>query len=169
MASRSFIRFVTRRAAFACLLVALVSSGSFWLVHLAPGDATADLRRPGVSQETVARERARLGLDRPFAVQYANWVSHIVRFDFGRSTRYGRPVLELLGERTQNTAVLAIASLGVATILGLALGVWAASGRPAIRVVVGGWSLLAISVPSLLGLSSWCSSRLGPGGSLSAA
>ena len=121
------------------------------MVYLAPGDATADLRRPGVSQETVARERARLGLDRPFAVQYANWVSHIARFDFGRSTRYGRPVLELLGERTQNTAVLAIASLGVATILGLALGVWAASGRPAIRAVVGGWSLLAISVPSLLG------------------
>ena len=152
MASRSFLRFVTRRMVFACLLVVLVSSGSFWLVYLAPGDATLDLRRPGISQETVARERARLGLDRSFAAQYADWVSHVVRFDFGRSTRYGRPVVELLGERTRNTAVLALASLGVATILGLALGVWAAGrSRPAIKAIVGGGSLVAISVPSLLG------------------
>ena len=152
MASRSFIRFVTRRVAFACLLVALVSSGSFWLVYVAPGDATLDLRRPGVSQETVARERTRLGLDQSFIAQYAAWVARLARFDFGRSTRYGRPVLELLGERTRNTAVLAAVSLGVATLLGLALGVWAASkSRSAIRTLVGGGSLLAISVPSMLG------------------
>ena len=111
MASRTFVRFVLRRITFACALVVVVSSGSFWLAYLAPGDAASDLQRPGVSQQTVNRERTRLGLDRSFAAQYVDWVSRAIRLDFGRSSRYGRPVRDLLGERTQNTAVLAGVSL----------------------------------------------------------
>ena len=145
------LRYLVRRLVVAGALVFVVSSASLLLAHLAPGDATTDLIRPGVSAETLARERARLGLDRPFAVQYVAWLSRAVRFDLGQSTRYGRPVQELLGQRARNTALLAVAALLVATVLGVVLGVVSGS-RPAgaVRTVISGGSMLAVSIPPLL-------------------
>ena len=116
-----------------------------------PGDATSELRRPGVSESTIARERERLGLDRPFGVQYAEWIIGAVQFDLGRSTRYGRPVAELLGERVRNTALLAVAALVISTGLGVWLGVMAGRrAAGAVPLVIGGASIVAVSVPSLL-------------------
>ena len=106
MTRRVLLRKLVQRLIFAVVLVFIVSSGSLWLAHLAPGDAASDLRRPGVSEETVARERERLGLDQPFVVQYGQWLSRLARFDLGHSTRYGRPVSDLLGERMRNTRCL---------------------------------------------------------------
>ena len=151
MFKRAFLLYLARRSVFALVLVALVSSGALFLAHLAPGDATSELRRPGVSDETVARERARLGLDRPFLTQYADWIAGVARFDLGRSTRYGRPVVEMLGERTRNTALLAVAALAVATAVGLWLGFLSASRPDGIaRPVISGCSLVAVSIPPLL-------------------
>ena len=151
MTRRLLLRRLFQRLTFAVVLVFLVSSGSLWLAHLAPGDATTDLRRPGVSEETVARERERLGLDQPFVVQYGQWVSQVARFDLGHSSRYGRPVSELLGERMRNTALLAVVALAIATPLGLFLGVAAGSrSRGLLRRLIGGISIVALSIPSLL-------------------
>lgn len=151
MSWRTLLRQLTQRLTFAVVLVFLVSSGSLWLVHLAPGDAASDLRRPGVSEETVARERDRLGLDRPFIVQYGQWLSGAVRFDLGQSTRYGRPVSDLLGERMRNTAVLAIAALAIATLVGVWLGVTAGSRSTGpLKPLIGSLSIVALSIPSLL-------------------
>ena len=111
----AFVRFLGRRLLFALLLVFVISSGSLLLAHLAPGDYTSQLRRPGVSAETVARERRRLGLDRPVSAQYIAWLGRLVRFDLGTSFRYARPVTDLVGERAANTALLAVAALLLAT------------------------------------------------------
>ncbi len=59
--------YLVRRLAFAVLLVFVVSSGALLLTRLAPGDITAEMLGAGASRETVARERARYGLDRPLA------------------------------------------------------------------------------------------------------
>ncbi len=151
MSHRAFLRFLLRRLVFALVLVFLVSSGSLLLTHLAPGDATSELRRPGVSDETVALERAKLGLDRSFVVQYMEWVVGVARLDLGRSTRYGRPVAELLAERTRNTALLAAVALIAASAVGLWAGIASAS-RPTgfARPLISGASLVAVSVPPLL-------------------
>ena len=69
-----FVLFLARRLLFAVFLVLVVSTGSLWLAHLAPGDYATQLRRPGVSADTVARERERLGLDRPLSGQYRDWL-----------------------------------------------------------------------------------------------
>ncbi len=152
MRHEALLRYLTRRLVLAGALVFLVSSGALLLVHLAPGDATTELTRPGVSPETRERERARLGLDRPFALQYADWLGRVARFDLGESTHYGRPVTELLGERARNTATLALAAILLATFLGIWLGVVAGSRQAgAARAVIGAGSMLAVSVPPLLG------------------
>lgn len=135
--------FLARRLLFALLLVFVVSSGSLLLAHLAPGDYASQLRRPGVSVETVARERERLGLDRPIGEQYVAWLRRLVRLDLGTSFRYARPVTELVGARTANTALLAGAALLLATGLGLPLGVISGSRPGGSRRPFGGHRWLA--------------------------
>ncbi len=87
---RALLPYLARRLLFAGVLVFLVSSGAFLLTRLAPGDFASELVGPGVSAETIARERARYGLDRPFFIQYTAWLSRVVRFDLGVSSNRGR-------------------------------------------------------------------------------
>jgi peptide/nickel transport system permease protein len=144
-------RFLVRRLLFALLLVLLVSSASMWLAHLAPGDYTSEMQRPGVSAETVDRERARLGLDRPLAEQYLAWLGGLVRFDLGTSFKYDRPVTEFIGARARNTALLAFVALLLATGVGLPLGVVAGSRSTGwLAPTIRGVSVVGLSLPPLL-------------------
>jgi peptide/nickel transport system permease protein len=144
-------RYLLRRLGFALLLVLTVSSASLLLTHLAPGDITSD-QALLMDSAARARVRAELGLDRPLTVQYLSWLSGALRLDFGQSLLYSRPVNMLVGERALNTAVLASVALLLATMLGVPLGVYSGSrsrglGRTLVRV----WSILALSVPPLIG------------------
>ena len=133
------------------MLVFLVSSGAFLLTRLAPGDFTSELVGPGVSPETIARERARLGLDRPLFTQYTAWLFRVVRFDLGTSFRYGRPVGSLVGERAANSALLAVAALLLATLVGLPLGVVSGSRQTGVVAgIIRGASVIGRSLPPLL-------------------
>jgi peptide/nickel transport system permease protein len=143
--------YLARRLVFAGLLVLTVSSASLLLVRLAPGDYATQALGIGAHPETLAQTRARLGLDRPFRVQYRDWIVSALRLDFGTSMVYDRPVRDLIPERAANTAVLAITALVAATLVGLPLGVMTGSGRggllpAAIRTV----SILLLSMPPLL-------------------
>lgn len=143
-------RYVVRRIAFACLLLFVVSSGAMLLAAVAPGDVTAE-RVGRASAVERARERARLGLDRPVVVQYGAWLSRAVRLDFGTSLRYGRPVGELVRERAWNSVMLAGVALAGATLVGIPLGVVAGSRpeRPVGRLIAFG-SSIGVSLPPLL-------------------
>ncbi len=146
-----FVSFLARRVLFALLLVLVVSSGTMWLAHLAPGDYATQLRGPGVSAETLARERERLGLDRSLAEQYRDWLVGLARFDLGTSYRFARPVKDLVGERAGNTAVLAGTALLIATGVGLPLGVIAGSSSASVLVsTIRGVSVFGLSLPPLL-------------------
>ena len=143
--------YILRRLAFALFLVVAVSSASLVLAELAPGDYATGSFGVGARPETVERARARFGLDRSIAAQYGDWLRHAVRLDFGRSMLYDRPVSELIPERAVNTAILAVTSLAIATLVGLPLGIISGSRRGglvphAIRTV----SVLLLSLPPLL-------------------
>ena len=144
----AFVVFLGRRLLFALLLVFVVSSGSMLLAHLAPGDYTSALNQPGVSAETVARERERLGLDRPLWEQYTAWLGRLARLDLGTSFRYARPVTELVGEFAANTALLAVAALLLATGIGVPLGVVSGSRRGGVLAsTIRGVSVVGLSLP----------------------
>jgi peptide/nickel transport system permease protein len=98
----------------------------------------------------VARQRAELGLDQPLLTQYARWLGGLARLDFGQSTRYRRPVRDLLGERAANTALLAVVALVVATGVGVPLGRFAGASAGGLGRVVRAGSLAVLSVPPLL-------------------
>ncbi|MGE5361553.1 MAG: ABC transporter permease, partial [Bacteroidales bacterium] len=145
------IRLLARRAAFALLLVFVVSSGALLLVRLAPGDAASELVSQGAGLQAIARERARLGIDRPILEQYGSWLSHAVRLDFGQSIMYGRPVGALLKQRAANTALLAAAALACATLIGIPLGVVSGSRRSGwLRAAIRAASLVCLSLPPLV-------------------
>ncbi len=144
-------RYLVRRLIAAIVLVAVVSSAALLLTRLAPGDFASQLYGSGATAQAIARERARYGLDRPVAAQYLDWLSHAARLDFGVSLVYHRPVAELLRDRAGNTAILALAALLLATLLGLPAGIVSGSRRQgAARSIIRGASVVMLSLPSLV-------------------
>ena len=143
------VRFLLRRLLFAALLVIAVSSGALLLTRLAPGDVTANLGALAPPDE-VARTRARFDLDRSPVAQWGGWALRASRFDFGDSFLYNRPVGGLIRRAAANTAILAVAALAAATLLGIPLGILSGSRRGAVPAAVRGVSLVCLSVPPLL-------------------
>jgi len=140
--------FLLRRILSAVVLVFLVASGAQLLAQIAAGDFA---EQPGKSQEQIARERHRLGLDQPIAQQYTRWVRRAVTLDFGESFYYQQPVSGLVADRARNTAVLASTALVMATLIGIPWGVLTGSRRDGVLVMaLRGISLVLISVPPLI-------------------
>jgi peptide/nickel transport system permease protein len=141
------IRYLARRLAFALVLVVAVSSGAFLLARVAPGDFFDPRMNPAV----LARQRARFGLDKPITQHYREWLVSAAHLDFGESMLYERPVGGLVIERGANTAVLALSSLALATLVGLPLGVVAGSRKiGALAAAIRAASLVLLSLPPLL-------------------
>ncbi|HEX2923301.1 MAG TPA: ABC transporter permease [Chloroflexota bacterium] len=111
----------------AVLLLFLVSLVTFVLVRLAPGDPSAFFYGSSISAEDAAQFRARWGLDDPVHIQYVRWAANALSGDLGRSYQDGRPVLTVIAERVPASLLLAISALVMATVLGVSLGVLAAS------------------------------------------
>jgi peptide/nickel transport system permease protein len=124
---------LARRLGAALLLVWLVCTLTFGLLHLAPGDAALLLLPPEGDAATLARLRAQLGLDAPLAVQYLRWIGGLASGELGTSHASGRPVTALLGEALPVSLLLGLASLTLTVILGVAVGGVQArrAGRPA--------------------------------------
>jgi peptide/nickel transport system permease protein len=143
-------RYIVRRLVFVTLLVFGVSSASLFLAIAAPGDYVTDAFKVGVSAEMAASARTRYGLDQPVLAQYGHWLARAIRFDFGRSLAYDRPVADLVPERAANTALLAAVALVVSTIIGIPLGIVSGSRRGRLSSLIQAASLAVISMPPLL-------------------
>lgn len=98
----------------------------FILVRVVPGDFVAQkygvASGAQVSQEVIDAERARLGLDKPYAVQLGEWLWGLTHFDLGNSLFTERPVLTEIGERFQLTLQTAIMGTLVAVAIAIPLG-----------------------------------------------
>jgi peptide/nickel transport system permease protein len=106
-------------------VLVLISLLVFLLIHAAPGDPADLLLSDEASPADIAEARRRWGLDQPIYVQYLRFLANIASGDLGISFRYSDPVLELIGQRLPATIELAIASLLIALVFGIPLGVWA--------------------------------------------
>lgn len=103
---------------------------SFFVIHLAPGSPT-DLQvslNPLAGDTVRQRLNALYGLDRPLVVQYADWLSHLVRLDFGNSlSSDGRPVMDKILERMPLTVGMNVASLLLTLLIAVPIGVISAA------------------------------------------
>lgn len=125
----------------------------FILLHVS-GDPALLLVTQDATRQDIERIRQTYGLDRPLSVQYVRFIERVARGDLGYSYRQGLPVTELIAGRISATFKLALASLAVAIVLGVTLGMAAAvrrgSGVDTTAMTV---ALLGTSMPSFwLGL-----------------
>jgi len=106
-----------------------VSFLTFCLTYIAPGDPAAMVLEAGdhiVSEELLQKTRAEMGLDKPFLVQYANWVGGLLHGDMGISYSAKKPVAEKLAEGFTGTFFLAAVTVVFVLIISLPLGIWSA-------------------------------------------
>jgi peptide/nickel transport system permease protein len=142
-------RYFAGRLGQSILLVWLVLTITFFLLHLAPGDPMARYDDPEMDPETVEMMRRQFGLDRSVPEQYARWISNFARGNFGISLRYNRPVSELLASAVPNTLRLTVVALAVYIILGVALGVTSAARKNSLFDRIGTLTALVVySIPS---------------------
>lgn len=124
-------RHVLFRLGQSLAVLLVMSAVVYGLMGVMPGDPI-DLMlagNPHLTSEDAARLRALQGLDKPLAERYLNWLSMAATGDFGYSRLHARPVLEVLLPALGNTALLLSASLILALLVALPLGVLA-SLRP---------------------------------------
>jgi peptide/nickel transport system permease protein len=113
-------RFLAGRLAQAAIVVFLVTTVTFVLVHLAPGDpfATA-FERPGVSEAVRQQWRESFGLDRPLGEQYLRWLGNAARGQLGWSFSFRRPVRDVIADALPRTLLL----VGLSGVFSFALGI----------------------------------------------
>jgi len=129
------------------LAVGLIAFSMFRFV----GDPVASLAGQEASDADRVELSERLGLNDPFPIQFARFLAHAARGDFGISYRQARPVADLLAERLPATLELAVLSALFAFVVGIALGVYAAINRRGLianSVMV--LSLIGVSLPTFL-------------------
>ena len=99
----------------------------FVVIRILPGDAAMIILGTEGSPEAVARLRASMGLDRPFAVQYLDWIGRAARGDLGRSIQYDVPVAGLILSRMSVTLPLTLLAAGLMVVTAVPVGVFAAT------------------------------------------
>ena len=139
--------FLARRAAHSVPLLLVVSLFVFCLIHAVPGGPLAlYLDNPNVRPQDIERLRAAMGLDRPLAIQYVDWLRAFARGDWGYSYADGRPVLDRLVERVPATMELVGISTVVGLLIAIAVGTVAAVRRGVDRVTMVA-SVAGVSLP----------------------
>ncbi len=143
------LRYLVRRLVLTIPVLIGVATLVFALIHFIPGDPAAAMLGEGATPEEIHQLRERLGLNRPLLVQYGSFLQGVVRGDLGVSLRNDQPVTQQILERMPATAELAFASMAVAVLLAVPLGIVAAVWRgTAIDAGAMTLSLVGISVPN---------------------
>jgi len=117
------LRFILHRIFMLGPVLFGVTLVSFSLLHLVPGDPAEILAGQEATKEDVDRIRVEYGLDKPLAVQYVRFLVNAAQGDLGISIQSRHPVRELLFQRLIFTLQLSLASILVASAIGLLAGI----------------------------------------------
>jgi peptide/nickel transport system permease protein len=146
------IRYLARRVLLMVPTLLGVAVLIFLMLRVVPGDIVeVKLRGDGgaVTQDLIERERARLGLDKPLPLQFADWMIGLATFDLGKSMWTERPVIEEIGLRFQLSLELAVLAMLIAVAVALPLGTIAALTRDTwVDLLVRTIAIAGLAVPS---------------------
>jgi ABC-type dipeptide/oligopeptide/nickel transport system permease component len=121
--------YLARRGLRMAVILLLSSIAVFYSLRFAPGDPSGVVLNPLALEEAREAYRERLGLNEPVFAQYAVYLSNLLRGDLGNSLVTGTPIEELLTYYGRNSLILGLSALAVSYLIGLPLGVLAASRR----------------------------------------
>ena len=117
--------YIAKRLVLAVFVALFVSFITFIMIRAA-GDPAIAMAGEGASAEDIEFIRIQFGFDKPLLLQYLVWFTGILRGDFGISTYFALPVVELLAERLPITLSLGLAALIFSILLAVPLGILAA-------------------------------------------
>jgi peptide/nickel transport system permease protein len=124
--------YLIRRLLLAAVTIWAITVVTFVIIQLPPGDfvdayvAQSAAMGSAITMEEAAALRQAYGLDEPLLVQYVKWVSLIARGEFGVSFEFGRPVVEVIGDRLWLTILLSIGAIIVTWGIALPIGIYSA-------------------------------------------
>jgi peptide/nickel transport system permease protein len=141
--------FLLQRLATFVATLAVASLVVFAVLELLPGNAAQVILGETATPESLAALEARLGLDRPPAQRYFDWVGGLLQGRTARSISYDAPTAELIAERLQVSLPLAVLAMVLTVVLSLGLGIFAAARHGTLADVgVMGFSQLGIAIPN---------------------
>ncbi|MFF8481205.1 ABC transporter permease [Streptomyces antibioticus] len=142
--------FLLRRAALLVVSLLAASVLVFLALRLLPGDVAQTIGGIKATPAQVSAVRHDLGLDRPLAAQYGDWIGGVVTGDFGRSVLDGTSVSGQLAEKFAVTGPLAAGAVVLALAFAVPLGVLAAVRRDSrLGSAVNTVGQLGIALPTL--------------------
>ena len=146
------IRYAWRRLLLVVPTLLGVAVLIFLMLRVVPGDVVElKLRGEGgtVTEDVVQRERARLGLDKPLLLQFADWMRGLATLDLGKSMWTERPVIDEIGLRFSLSLELAVLAMLVAVAVAVPLGIVSALLRDSwIDYLVRCFSIAGLAVPA---------------------
>lgn len=142
-------QYVLRRVALAIPTLFFVSVIVFAMMRLMPGDVVVRMVEGQAYAPTIEAMRKDLGLDRPAHVQYVDWIGGILtRGDFGKSYWTRQPIWDEFARRFPVTLELAVLTILVSVVIGVAVGIVSAVRQDSAADYVGRvLAILALSVP----------------------
>jgi peptide/nickel transport system permease protein len=120
----------------------------FLMLRIIPGDAVAVLLGDHVSQDTIDRLTAAMGLDQPMWKQFINYIAGMFQGDLGISYKYSLPVTDMIKEAFPHTVKLTLLAIIFAWVIGLVSGIVAAIRQNKLldRLFMG-FALMGVSMP----------------------
>lgn len=145
---RGFALYIGRRLVASVITLLGVAFIVVALVRLLPGDPARVIAGLQAGQEEVDRIRATLGLDRPLLVQYGLFLDDLVHGDMGVSARTSNPVAAEILSRLPFTLELAFAGTAIGAVLGILMGVVAATRRATwVDHLMSTVAVIGVSIP----------------------
>lgn len=143
--------YLARRVLSLIATLWVVSTVTFLVIQIIPGDPAQLVLGTEASPGALEALRHEMGLDRPVLVRYTEWVGGALRGDLGHSIKYSRPVAEVVLERLPVTLSLAGLATVFAVVLGVPIGIYAATHRN----TVGDYLTMAVSQAGMAVPSFW--------------
>jgi len=142
------LAYIVRRIVATIPVMAVVALFVFSLLYIAPGDPAAVIAGDQATPADVERIRQSLGLDRPFLVQFGEWIWRILHGDIGTSIFTNLPVSTMIAQRIEPTLSLMVITLCLAVAIAVPMGVAAAwkAGTWFDRAIMA-FAVLGFSVP----------------------
>ncbi len=145
------LTYLAKRVTASFFILIGVSMVTFSLTFLVPADPVAMIAGRNSTAQTRQIIRQQLGLDRPFVIQYADYVARMARGDFGRSYARKTSVAFLIFSRLPATLLLMLGAISAELLLGIPAGIYAASrrGRRSDKAVMT-LSFVGVSAPQFV-------------------
>lgn len=147
----SVVVLMARRLAILLVSALVASVLVFGFMSVLPGNPARVALGVNATDEAVADLEARFGTDRPLTTQYGDWIDGLPRGDFGTSYVTGADIGDQISQRVAITSWLVAASIAIALVIAVPMGILAALNRRNIGgVLVSGASQIGVAIPGFV-------------------